>query len=600
MKTPAFWRAIGILLLYIGIFGLIVVIQFPVHGDLRAVYGSLSLRGGVESVGGSLGSVVADLSGLRFEFSARRPLQAVAANGERRPGVPVARTDIPFGWRIAFDNGVSLSFSSSDETGARLSVEPSFKDQAVSVELAYALVRGTRMERGKGGIRLVTREGGYAIELPSDAIDEKRRTITLDAAGGRTRPFVVRLEREGAPAISPQVMAQAPMDPAAYRRAIDAFVAKTWTGLSTARFDEGAFAWKSPGGNAVFSEKALTAYVAEAFRRGAGPAALERMKPAKTKYVASLSYLSSPYLGGILPRTKAMEEAALAEVKRFEKAIQDKSPELFDRTSIALFLLDRAPYSLAQGAFQAIQSIDPAQLTVRQAVNALAASNDARDFMKAGENPFSRFEAAAERNLLPAIKRYNNGFFLQASSDGDCDLLLSVVAGRELIRFGTASGREVFVGVGQSLVTGVLALADANGFVPGNQDLTGKVPVSAYLPPEDLYPLVADNPYYPHEVPFYRELGPGVWAWTCSPSIQVSTEQSKIVFRTEFPPLAAHHLVLYGLKPFVNIQLYGINYRPDESFEIYDASGYFFNRASNSMFLKMRHKAKIEEIRLFY
>ncbi len=600
MKIPAFWRAIGLVTLYIGIFCLVVVMQFPLHGDISAAFGALSLRSGARAEGGPLESAVVDLAGLRFEFSARRPLVAVDASGGRKPGAPVSRSDLANGWKLAFDNGITLAVSASDKEGSRLSVVPSFKGDTASLELGYALVRGARIDSGASGLTLVSGGVSYALDLPASALDRKRRVIVLGAGNGRPRSFAALRERAGQPTVSPQVMAQAPMDPALYKKEIDAFVDKAWSGLSTTRFDPANLVWKFPAAPAAFTEKALTAYIAEAYRRGAGTQALERAKAANALYPASLSYLSSPFLGGILVRTKSLEDASLAEVKRLEKVIQDKPAGLFDRSGIALFLLDRAPYSLAQSAFQAVAAVDPGQLSERQAVNALAAFNDGAAFMKEGENPFERFSAVAEKVLLPAIKRFNDGFFLQSSPEGDSELLLSAQAGFELIRYGGISGRDVFVGVGQSLVTGVLALANAEGFVPLVLDLTGKDAPSSLLAPEELYPLVAGNPYYPHEVPFYRELGPGVWAWTCSPSIQAVAEPSRVVFKTEFPVGAAHHLVLYGIKPFANIQLYGIDYRPDASFEIYDVSGYYFNRTSNSMFLKMRHKTKLEEIRLFY
>ena len=59
-------------------------------------------------------------------------------------------------------------------------------------------------------------------------------------------------------------------------------------------------------------------------------------------------------------------------------------------------------------------------------------------------------------------------------------------------------------------------------------------------------------------------------------------------------------MVLYGVKPFTRIQLYGLDYNMDASFENYNASGYFYKRAAGAMYLKMRHKSRTEDIKLYY
>ena len=102
--------------------------------------------------------------------------------------------------------------------------------------------------------------------------------------------------------------------------------------------------------------------------------------------------------------------------------------------------------------------------------------------------------------------------------------------------------------------------------------------------------LVADNPYYPHEVSFYRDISPGFWAWTCSPSLVVQANSARYVFTAAFPAGRSHYLAFYGVKPFTNIQLYDIDYSPDNEFESYDASGYLYKKDMGALYIKMKHK----------
>jgi hypothetical protein len=148
----------------------------------------------------------------------------------------------------------------------------------------------------------------------------------------------------------------------------------------------------------------------------------------------------------------------------------------------------------------------------------------------------------------------------------------------------------------------VFGLADAQGFVPArvlprDGSLEQRMGTIA---PEEIYPLVANCPYYPREVSFARDIGPGVWAWTCSPSLSVQASASRRVFTAVFPAGRSHYLAFYGIKRFANIQLYDIDYSPDGEFESYDASGYLYDGDEGALYLKMKHKKDSEDIKLSY
>ena len=158
------------------------------------------------------------------------------------------------------------------------------------------------------------------------------------------------------------------------------------------------------------------------------------------------------------------------------------------------------------------------------------------------------------------------------------------------------------MGVGQSLVEGAIGLSDAQGLMPARlsakdgsvQDKSGS------LEPEDVYAWAAGNQYYPHDIAFARDIAPGLWAWTCSPSLTLQASPSRYVFLSDFPVGQSHFMAIYGIKPFVNIQLYDIDYSPDNNFEGYDASGFLYARDTGALYLKMRHKKQDEDIKLSF
>jgi hypothetical protein len=298
---------------------------------------------------------------------------------------------------------------------------------------------------------------------------------------------------------------------------------------------------------------------------------------------------------------KALETADLAEAKRLSQLVADKSPTILEKEGLLRFLVDRSPSSLAQDLIRFSSGIDPAKLTVRQAVGLLACAVDAKSLLKDEENPFRDPSATADR-VVAALRKTSSGVFLVTEDDGTSDLRLSLIAGSSLAAYGAAASKPQLVGVGQSLVEGVLGLSDAQGFAPSRvlahdgavDQRTGA------LAPEEMYPLVADNPYYPREVSFGRDLAPGLWAWTCSPSLVVQASGSRYVFTATFPVGRSHFLTFRGLKPFANIQLYEIDYNPDNDFESYDASGYLYNKDADALYLKMKHKKENENIKLSF
>jgi len=80
----------------------------------------------------------------------------------------------------------------------------------------------------------------------------------------------------------------------------------------------------------------------------------------------------------------------------------------------------------------------------------------------------------------------------------------------------------------------------------------------------------------------------------------VQGSASRYLFLATFPTGRSHYLAFYGIKPFANIQLYDIDYNPDNDFESYDASGYLYNKSSDALYMKMKHKKDAEDIKLTF
>jgi hypothetical protein len=609
MKIGAFKRALGLAFLYICLFVLIVLVQFSRGPGLSEKIGGLTVTATYpKSDRGKPGSAPDSLrlsyAGLVLELSPKSAAEGLGPDGSPSPLTLASIDRLPSGLRIKLSPGVELKASAEkgavDRFALALTAAP---DGIAAVRLRLLPSSRVRFLEKDGRRSLSSNGESWDIGLAAGSLDGSSGLLTLRA--GDPGLVLARAEaqqpRPQKPAGSEKLAAQAPKDPEVIRAEISAWRDKAWSGLSGARFDPDKIAWKGQDGNSAFSEKALAVYLAESLARGSYQDSLSRVKAAKDKWPDKLGFLSAPYFGGLVRKMSDMSTADQAEVKRLSQLVADKSPTVFEKEGLLRFLVDRAPYSLAQDALRFAAGVDPAKLTIRQDLGLLGCVVEARASLKDDDNPLREGGAAADR-LAAAVRKSSSGFFLATEEDGSCDLRLSLIAGGYLEAYGASSSKPALVGVGQSLVEGVLGLADAQGFAPARILAPGAAAEqkSGSLAPEDFYALVADNPYYPHEASFAKDLGPGAWAWTCSPSLAVQASASRDVFSASFPAGRSHFLAIYGMKPFANIQLYGIDYSPDNDFESYDASGYLYEKSAGALFLKMKHKKESEDIQLSF
>lgn len=612
MNTGTVKRAFGLVLLYIGVFVAIVFIQFARSPGFLARSGRLSVSATWTSSDrkGAPANVRIQYAGLSFELSPAHPALVRSADGQVLKVLPKAIEKIDGGARIVLAGGGELRVvsDSSSAQGFRLSATKPRSD-SVALVLPCTLSGSAKLSGLPGKASLDMAGGPFTFSLPPSALDADGKSLTLSFTDDAAVAALV-LKKAVAPAApvqtpaaaqSTKVLPQAPMDPEAYKAAVSTWDSRVWLGLSSGRWDGAGLGWKDATGTTAFSEKALVAYLAEAAAKGLLPEALVKMRPAAKANTSSLSWFSTPFLGDTVARMEIREGSDLAEVKRLSVLLEARDSAILDEADLVRFLLDRAPYAQAQETFRFVAELDPAKLSLSGLVGYLEGFNVAAALMNASENPFGQAEAAATR-LVGAITKAQEGWFLKTADDGSSDLALSIRAGRALADYGRSSSKDMVLGVGQSLVVSALALADPNGVLPARvlPRSASASDVSGTLFPEAIYPVVVDNPYYPHERSFYRELGPGVWTWTSSPSIAVAASSASCVFTVSYPTGIPHYMAIYGLKPFSNIRLYGIDYSPDAAFESYDVSGYLFRKASNALYLKMKHKQDSEKIELYY
>jgi len=595
-----FGRFISILILYLAVFVLLVVTQFPTGGAVVSSKGQFTIKARGEGNAAGLEFLEIGHASMRILFSPANPLRYRTGSGEEVMALPVHYTESDTGVIVYFNNKEQVSVK--EDAGGSVVLAVVLREAAAQCFISYKLAGRTKVSSVDKSGTLKLKQDGKLWKLENAAIGHEKGLLTLVVLRGLVRPLMLSPMDSSMPESSVQYLAQTPVDPVLWAKEIAAWQDKAWNGLSSSRFSPDSVRWRADSVTPDFSETAFMAYAAEALQRGNYEAFAKASAYVRANYPESYGWKASVFAGRTAGKMSAREESDLIEVKNLEKLVQAKSIEMFYKPGIVEFLFDRSPYALAQEAMSVARSMEFAQSDLAQSVQIVENYLAARFYLDEVENPFARAPDLVDKNIASAIRKTDSGFFMQTGADGRSDTLAGIRAGVLLIKMAEATGKSIYAGIGQSLVSSILKLGDGNGSLPEYVTVkTGTAEPSAEkIMAEAVYPLIAISPFYPHAVSFYKELGPGVWAWTGSSSLRLAKGAESAVFTADFPVGISHYLTLYGIKPYVSIKLYNINYNMDSEFEIYNASGYFYRRESAVLYVKMKHKSASEDVRFEY
>jgi len=62
----------------------------------------------------------------------------------------------------------------------------------------------------------------------------------------------------------------------------------------------------------------------------------------------------------------------------------------------------------------------------------------------------------------------------------------------------------------------------------------------------------------------------------------------------------SHFMIIRGVRPFIRIQLHGMDWRTDSQFERYDSSGWVYYPEEQTLIVKLKHRVTTENIRIIY
>ena len=605
---------------YIGVIFGLLFLQFSGGERFSRTLGPISLRATRNAMSEAGEPTVRGLNvefnGLAFEFQDERGL--VVQTADLLLEVPVhGFVQVDSGFVVEFAGGFLLSFAVAEDPVPEVQLILTVPDGAITVgetsiqssDIVQLVIPfrfvGNAVPDGPDRASFVTVARGaddFFFTAPPDAlIDPTNEKILLKpAASGRAIRYVEAVAGDPGTVLGWFAGGGYDMSSAEYERAVEQYVNAAYAGWTSGRYNASSLTWDGPSGFAEFSERTLVAYLAEAWSRDDYDSAFAEMRRAADLHPESLGLLSSVYLGNVAEIAAELETIDAATAADIRSDLDEGRTTVFRIPELFLFAADRGGPGLYDSLIQYASQVDLRSVDVTTAVGMLGNYIIAQHPNDSSRRATERFVELVDTLLLGSIVQADGKFFLQ-SAPGQIDVALSAVAGKAIAKLGAERDESTLVAIGRNLVVSVLNTADEFGMLPASLVIRGDSLQAndGFIPPEVIYPVIAENPSYPREVSLADEIGAGAWAWTAVGFRPARISESEWRITLDYPRLRTHFLMIRGVPEFDRLELFGQTWRNAPDFEIY-SKGRNYDSESETLMIKYYDDSVRRDIVIYY
>ncbi len=500
--------------------------------------------------------------------------------------------------RIIFSEGVALRILANTHEG-NISIIPEIpvtEPPVRALELPFKpgeKVEFTINQDRPGTLGIVTPEMDYIASLPSDSTwNSERKRLNLVVLNKADPILEISDDHRGGglDALEWFKQGSAPT-PEAYSRAVE-----EW--LSTSRNG-----WKSKldiRTSVQWSNILAAAVLADAVIQNQLSSTLASLTSLGERVPKEIGWLPSPYLGNIVNQSRIHRQQFGTEARNLITQLKNESPDFSAELALtalidsgfsaeASLLVDYARKPLSGESINS-EIID--RLRILSEAEELSLDDPVND-PALRKHFFDTF-------IIPRIFWVKDGLWL-IEEDGSINLNLTVSAGVLLIKESQKNNDKLYQAIGRQLVLSALSYSLENGALPEKLffNADGAVTKEGSIPPEQLYPFIADPPAYPRHISLAKELGSGSWALTGAERFTLRSTPRETTISIDFPPGSIHHLAIKGIKSFNVLYMNGIRWNGDPNFQRYYA-GWYYDQANETLYLKIRHRVKTETVRILY
>jgi hypothetical protein len=342
--------------------------------------------------------------------------------------------------------------------------------------------------------------------------------------------------------------------------------------------------WRQNTSNLQYEDDVIS-YLSEALHYGNYTAAVGSI-PRGFMNSVQRTYKSSGFLGGMTSAYNSLKNEETDKIIRITNLIREGSLEVLKEDYIIDYLFTRGNNALAYGIVDLIHEMTMEMILPEYCAGLLEVYMDLKRWRPSLNCPVTPLIEEILLSISGSLAKdtRNNLVYISGSEGYNNDYSLRL--GKALIKWTDTSNHTVLENmtyrtawekIGRSLVLSAIS----NG-----GESSGK-----------LHNILNPTDYYPKEIWLSDN---GHWTWTVSPSVSLVNIDSNLNFSFTFPVNMSHYIIIRGVRPFVKIQIHGMDWRTDSQFEIYDSSGWVYYQQDQILVLKLRHRQAIENVTVFY
>jgi len=596
---------------YIAVILFFIFMQLQAREEFAEKVGSLSVSGVyAKTLGGArrMRHLELRFHDLRMEFSpSSRVIAGFGAGGEKELS-PNTLSQFPDGFELSLSDGLILRLTVQGALGERVVVTPMIPPQLQgmsslslpfgSADGGFAAVKGIPLlaHNGPSGLIYASLTSGSRIDM-----EKGRFILSTGTAAGSTAIVLERVLEQTDPYLYWFSREFELVDEQRFAAKVESYLNGAY------QYWNGVFA-SNPGSQALIGELGIS-LISEAIERGEYRRTLAVLSRNLRQLRAENAdnpalYNSAAYLGNLPSFLAARQQSATEEIQRITGLIKAADFSVFSTPRLLRFILNHAPFSLAEEVLRLADSVQLETADVGTLIHLVNIYLEALEYLDVAEASSARMSEIIDRFILPAIVKIPRGLFLSISSTGqlwEADMYDSVLMGDALIRAGGALSRDSYAAIGRTLIYSALDLADTEGFLPSRiQIQNGKAePTGDSISPQAIYDLLPGSDYTPKEVPLYPYLYPGAWIWTASRVEEVKIDDAQYRFVFSFPVGDTHYLLVQGIRPLTSMIMHGIPWKSDLEYFRY-TDGWAYDEATQTLYVKLTHRLETEELVLNY
>jgi hypothetical protein len=288
------------------------------------------------------------------------------------------------------------------------------------------------------------------------------------------------------------------------------------------------------------------------------------------------TYRSAAYVGEMTSAYRSFISDVREKQNIITRLTGEGSLEILKEDHILDYLYTRNYAVLANDVINLVQKTDPQNLLPDHCPGLLEIYSDIGYWNPSAVNPVEHLTEKILLLISENLMRITESGLILASNSENINSEFSLRLGKALISWAVKTQSTEWESIGKSLV--LSALASAENSAGRFHNILGS----------------GEN------IPRSARLTENHWAWTVSPSARAFYTDGNLNFSVNFPVNLTHYVIIQGVRPFIKIQIHGIDFRSDSQFERYDSSGWVYYSQDQILILKLKHRLTTENVKIFY